>query len=103
MTPNTELGGEVLAALPWTIAAIGGGSHTHGCVADRATRQGPPFVSPRGASRWRATSSGHPGAVAHMTPYASTTCDVGNEATLIAFTDGLFERGGELIDWVCSA
>jgi serine phosphatase RsbU (regulator of sigma subunit) len=44
------------------------------------------------------TVAGPPVGVASAKPYASVTCDVGNGATLVAFTDGLFERRGELVD-----
>ncbi|MEO8693670.1 MAG: PP2C family protein-serine/threonine phosphatase [Acidimicrobiales bacterium] len=44
------------------------------------------------------TVAGAPVGVASAKPYASFTCDVGNGATLVAFTDGLFERRGEMVD-----
>jgi hypothetical protein len=44
------------------------------------------------------TIAGTPVGVDSATPYATVTCVVGNDATLVAFTDGLFERRGEMID-----
>jgi len=44
------------------------------------------------------TITGAPIGVDSTIPYATVTCDVGNDATLVAFTDGLFERRGEIVD-----
>ena len=49
-------------------------------------------------TRFVETIVGTPVGVDSTIPYATVTCDVGNGATLVAFTDGLFERRDEMID-----
>ena len=53
---------------------------------------------PSSGTRIIETITGPPVGVDSATEYPTVTCDVGDDAMLVAFTDGLFERRGEVID-----
>ena len=57
-----------------------------------------PVLRDAAGTRIIETIAGPPVGVESTTSYTTVTCDVGEDATLVAFTDGLFERRGEVVD-----